>query len=123
MTHLSTPRHRSANFISTVRQNHDNVTYLGGEVEPQVTASKTVLNKQRHLLGQVQLYRAGQVGGLAEVDEVLEREGQGDGFGERDRDVLIGLVDVRVLADGDGAVTNVTGAGELDTLLAGLDDD
>jgi hypothetical protein len=99
------------------------VTYLGGEVEPQVTASKTILNKQRHLLGQVQLYRVGQVGGLAEVDEVLEGEGQGDGFGERDGDVLIGLVDVGVLANGDGAVTNVTGAGELDSLLASLDDD
>jgi hypothetical protein len=28
-----------------------------------------------------------------------------------------------VLADGDGAVTNVTLAGELDTLLAGLNHD
>jgi hypothetical protein len=111
-------------IISTsLRKDHNIVTYLGSEVESQVTASKTVLNKQGHLLGQVQLYRAGQVGRFAEVDEVLEGEGQGDGFGERDGNVLVGLVDVGVLADGNGAVTNVTGAREFDTLLAGLDDD
>jgi hypothetical protein len=36
---------------------------------------------------------------------------------------LVRLVNVGVLADGDGSVTDVTGAGELDTLLVGLDDD
>jgi len=99
------------------------VTYLGREVEAQVAASKTVLNKKRHLLGQVQLYRAGQVGSLAEVDKVLKGEGQGDGFGEGNGDVLVGLFDIGVLADSNGAVTNVTGARELDALLAGLDYD
>lgn len=86
-----------------------------------MTATQTVLYQQRHLLGQVQRYRAGQVGGLAEVDEVLEGEGQSDGFGEGNGDVLVGLVDVGVLADGDGTVANVTRAGELDTFLASLD--
>jgi hypothetical protein len=99
-----------------------NFTYLGGEVEAQVTAAKRILNQQRHLLGQVQFYRRGQVGGLAEVDKVLKGEGQGDGFGEVDSNILIGLVDVGVLANGNGAVTDVTLAGELDTLLAGLND-
>lgn len=87
-----------------------------------MTATKAVLHQQWDLLGQVQCYRAGQVGSLAEVDEVLEGEGQGDGFGEGDGDVLVGLVDVGVLADSNGAVTNVAGAGELDTLLCSLDD-
>jgi hypothetical protein len=100
-----------------------NFTYLGGEVEAQVTAAKRILNQQRHLLGQVQFYRRGQVGGLAEVDKVLEGEGQGNGLREVNGNVLVGLVDIGVLADGNGAVTNVAGAGELDTLLAGLDDD
>lgn len=86
-----------------------------------MTATKTVLHQQWNLLGQVQCYRAGQVGGLAEVDEVLEGEGQGDGFGEGDGDVLVGLVDIGVLADSDGAVANVARAGELDTLLGSLD--
>lgn len=88
-----------------------------------MATAKRILNKQRHLLGQVQPYEGGQVGGLAEVDEVLEGEGQGDGFGEVNANVLLGLLDIGVLANGDRAVTNVTGAGELDTLLAGLDDD
>ena len=87
-----------------------------------MATAKRILNKQRHLLGQVQPYGGGQVGGLAEVDEVLEGEGQGHGFGEINANVLLGLLDIGVLANGDGAVTNVTGAGELDTLLAGLDD-
>ncbi len=88
-----------------------------------MATAKRILNKQRHLLGQVQPYGGGQVRGLAEVDEVLEGEGQGDGLGEINANVLLGLLDIGVLANGDGAVTNVTGAGELDTLLAGLDDD
>jgi hypothetical protein len=99
------------------------LTYLGGEVEAQVTTAKRILNQERNLLGQVQPYGAGQVGGLAEVDEVLEGEGQGDGLGEVNGNVLLGLLDVGVLADGNGAVTDVTRAGELDTFLAGLDDD
>ena len=98
--------------------------YLRGQVESQVTgARESVLNEQRHLLGQVQLDGRGQVGGLAEVDKVLKGEGQGDGFGQRDGDILFGLVDVGVGADGHGAVTNVARAGELDALLASLNDD
>lgn len=96
-------------------------SYLRGQVEAQVTTTETVLNEQRHLLGEVQRYGGGQVGGLAEVDKVLEGEGQGDGFGDVNHDVLLGLVDVGVLADGDRSVTDVTVAGELDTLLVGLD--
>lgn len=88
-----------------------------------MAAAKRILNKQRHLLGQVQPYGGGQVGGLAEVDEVLEGEGQGNGLGEVNANVLIRLFDIGVLADSNGAVTNVTRAGELNTLLAGLDDD
>lgn len=70
----------------------------------------------------MQRYGGGQVGGLAEVDKVFEGEGQGDGFGDVNHDVLIGLVDVGVLAKSDGAVTNITLARELDTLLGGLND-
>lgn len=62
----------------------------------------------------------GKVGGLAEVDKVLKGESQGNGFRQLNSDILIRLVDVGVLADGDRAVSNVTGAGELNTLLAGL---
>lgn len=86
------------------------------------SSGQAVLNQQGNLLGQVQLDRAGQVGGLAEVDKVLEGEGQSDRFGKSDLDILLRLLDVGVGANGNGAVTNVAGAGKLDALLAGLDD-
>lgn len=85
-------------------------------------SGQAVLNEQGHLLGQVQLDGGGQVGGLAEVDKVLEGEGQSDGFGQGDFDILLGLLDIGVGANGNGSVTDVAGTGELDTLLAGLDD-
>lgn len=62
----------------------------------------------------------GKVGGLAEIDKILKGEGQSDGLGKLDRNILVGLVDVGVCANGNSTVTNVTGAGELDTLLASL---
>lgn len=70
-------------------------------------ASKAILDKKRNLLGERQAHRAGEVGRLAEVDEVFERECEGDGFAENNRDVLVGLVDACVLADVDGAVADV----------------
>lgn len=88
-----------------------------------MTAAKAILNEERHLLRQAQGDLVRQVGGLAEVDEVLEGESEGDGFGEGDGNVLCGVLDVGVLTDGDGATANVTLAGELDTLLRGLNDD
>ena len=88
-----------------------------------MTATEAILNEERHLLRQAQGDLVRQVGSLAEVDEVLEGESEGDGFGEGDGDVLCGVLDVGVLTDGDGATANVTLAGELDTLLRGLNDD
>ena len=98
-------------------------THLRSKVESQVTASQTILDKQRNLLGQTQGHRARQIRSLAEVYEVFEGEGKSDGFGERDRDVLVGLFDVGVLTDGHGAAANVSLAGELDAFLGSLDDD
>lgn len=86
-----------------------------------MATSEIVLNKQRNLLRQAELDLGRQVRGLAEVDEVLEGEGKGDGLGERKRNVLVGLVHVGMLADGDGAVPDVTLARELDSFLRSLD--
>ncbi|RJE16887.1 hypothetical protein PHISCL_10776, partial [Aspergillus sclerotialis] len=72
-----------------------------------MATSEIVLNKQRNLLRQTELDLGRQVRGLAEVDEVLEGEGKGDGLGERKRNVLVGLVHVGMLADGDGAVPDI----------------
>lgn len=60
---------------------------------------------------------------FAEVDEVFEGEGQRDGLGEVNLDVLRGLVDVGVAAQGDGAVADVAAAGELDAVLRSVDRD
>jgi len=73
------------------------VTYLGGQVESEVTASsQSILNQQRNLIGQAELNRLGKAGSLAEIYKVLEGEGQGDGFGEFDFDVKVWLLDIVV---------------------------
>ena len=64
-----------------------------------------------------------EAGGFAEVDEVLEREGKGDGLGKADLDVLLLVLDIGVLAKGDGTVADVTSAGELHALLCALNGD
>lgn len=98
--------------------------YLGGEVEPEVgVVGKAVLNKQRHLVAEAKLDLTTEAGGLAEVDKVLEGEGKGDGLGKADLDVLLLVLDVGVLAKGDGTVANVASASELDTLLCALNGD
>lgn len=104
-------------------------TDLGSEEESQVTTGstaaasrKTIFNLQRDFLGKAELDLAGQGSGLAEIDEVLEGEGQSDWLGELNRHVFGGIFDVGVLANGHGAVANVTLAGEFDAFLCGLDD-
>lgn len=53
------------------------MTYLGCEVKPQVAVVlQTVLDEEGHLVGQAQLDLRRQTAGFAEVDEVLEREGE-----------------------------------------------
>ena len=73
--------------------------YLRGEVESQVTASKSVFDHQGHFLRKAEGHMAGQICSLAEVDEVFQGEGEGDGLGEGNGNVLIGLLNVGVLAD------------------------
>ena len=98
--------------------------YLGSQVEPEIAVvGQAVLDEKWHLVAEAQLALPAEAGGLAEVDEVLEGEGEGDGLGEVDLDVLGLVVDVGVLAEGDGAVADVTGAGELDALLGALNRD
>jgi hypothetical protein len=99
-------------------------TYLRGQVEPEIAVvGQAVLDEQGNLVAEAELHLATETGSFAEVDEVLEREGQGDGLGKTDLDVLLGVLDVGVLAQGDRAVTNVAGAGKLDALLCALDGD
>lgn len=62
-------------------------------------------------------------GGLAKVDEVLEGEGERNRLGQLDVNVLFRLVNVGVAAEGDGSIADVAGAGELDSVLAGIEGD
>lgn len=96
-------------------------TYLRSKEEAQMTASQSVLDQEGNLLGKAELHLAGQVGGLGEVDKIFEREGKGNRLGERDGDVLIWLLDIRVLTDSHRAVTDITLAGESHTFFRGLD--
>lgn len=105
-------------------------TDLGSEEESQVTTGstaaasrKTIFNLQRDFLGKAELDLAGQGSGLAEIDKVLEGEGQSDRLSELNRHVFGGVLDVGVLANGHGAVTNVSLAGEFDSFLCGLNND
>jgi hypothetical protein len=88
-----------------------------------MAASETVLDEQGHLLGEGEADGAGEVGSLAEVDEIFEGECEGDGFAEDNGDILLGLVDAGMLADCDGAAANVTLAGEFDAFFCCFDDD
>lgn len=98
--------------------------YLRGQVEPEIAVvGQAVLDEQRHLVAEAQLDLAAEAGGFAEVDEVLERESKSDGLSEADLDVLLLVLDVGVLAKGDGAVADVTSAGELYALLCALNGD
>lgn len=105
-------------------------TDLGSKEETQVTTSsttcatcQTIFHLQRNFLGKAELNLAGQSGGLAEVDEVFEGEGKSDWLSELNRHVFGGVFHVGVLADGHGAVTNVTLAGEFDAFLCSFNDD
>jgi hypothetical protein len=65
----------------------------------------------------------GQPAGLAEVDKVLEGEGEGNRLAEVDLYVLAGLVNVGMLPQLDRSRANVALAAELDALLCALNRD
>jgi hypothetical protein len=97
------------------------IAYLGGEVEPQIAVVLyTVLDEQGNFAGQAKLHRVGQTTGLAEVCEVLQGEGERHRLGQVDLNVLAGLVYAAVLPELDRAGSDVTLAGELDTLFCAL---
>jgi hypothetical protein len=82
-----------------------------------------VLDQERHLVGQADLDPGREIGGLAEVDQVFEREGQRDGLAQFNVDTQILLIDVGVGSQRDSAVADVAAAAELDTVLASVDCD
>ena len=68
------------------------LSYLGGEVEPKIAlVLQTVLDKQRNLAGEAELDLIGQATSLAEVGQVLEREGKRDRLGHVNCNRLGGL--------------------------------
>lgn len=94
--------------------------YLWREVEAQITARprELVRDEQWYLVGQADRDLARETRGLAEVDEVFEGEGQRHGLGELDLDILLLILDVGVLSQGDGTIADVAAAAELDSVLA-----
>jgi hypothetical protein len=95
--------------------------YLGCKIESQVAvALEPVLNEERDLVGEAQLDLVGHATCLAEVDEVLEREGKGHGLGQIDLDVVLRLLDIRVASQLDGAGANVARTLEAHAVLCAL---
>ncbi len=100
------------------------LNYLRSQVESEITASsQSVLHQQRDLVGKAKLDRFGKPRSLAEVDKVFQREGQGDRFGKLDLNVHLWFLDVAMASQSDGTVSNITRAGELDTVLGCFDGD
>lgn len=96
-------------------------TNLWCKVEAQVAAAgEVVLDQERHLAGEADLDLGRQGSGLAEVDQVLEGKGQRHGLCQLDVDIVLGLFNGGVASQSDGAITNVTVAGEFDTILGSL---
>lgn len=96
--------------------------YLRSKVESEITASsQLVFDQEGNLVGEAEFDGFRETSSLAEVDEVLEGESQGDRLGELDFDIQIWLLDVVVRSQSNSTVTNITSTGELDTILGGLD--
>jgi hypothetical protein len=96
--------------------------YLWCEVEPQeAVVAQAVFHQKRDLVAEAELHRLAESTSLAEVGEVFEGEGKGDGLGEVDLHVLVFILDVGVLAECYGAVTDVAVALEADAVLCAFD--
>ena len=73
----------------------DDLPCLWSEVEPQIAVvGESVLDKEWYFVAQAELNLRTETAGLAEVDQVLERECEGDGFTQVDLHVLGLVVDV-----------------------------
>lgn len=79
-----------------------------------------VLHKKRDFVGEADADLVRQTGGLAEVDKVLEGKSKGDRLTQLNLNVFLGLVEIGVASEGHGAVTDITVACELDTVLGSL---
>ena len=98
--------------------------YLWRQIEAQeAVVGQSVLDEQRDLVAQAQSHLRAQAAGLAEVDQVLEREGERDRFAEVYLDILCLVFHVGVRAQSDRAVSDVSAAFERDAVLRALDRD
>ena len=99
-------------------------TYLGGQIEPEITASgQRVLHQKRHLARQADLDRVGECRRLAKVDKVLERECEGHRLAQLNLNRLRRLLHIAVLAQRHRAVANIALGRELDAIFGSVDRD
>lgn len=82
-----------------------------------------VLDHQRHVGRKRKNHLAAEGGSLGEVIQILERKRLRDRLLHRDGDVLLRLVDVRRLLQGDRASAKITFGRELDARLGARDGD
>ena len=98
--------------------------YLWSQIEPQIAVvGQSVLHQQRDLIAQAEPDLRAQAAGLAEVDQVFERECEPDRFAEVDLDVLALVFNVGVWSQRNRAVADVSAALERDAVFRALDCD
>ena len=97
-----TPRHQSIFKLAVLSCSCDSMavcTYLWRKIEAKMALFfHLVLNQKWHFVGQADLDLACQGRGLAEVDQILKREGKGHGLAKLDNDRLILVVDVLMVS-------------------------
>lgn len=97
-------------------------SHLWRQVEPQVTHTlHGVFHQQGHLVGQANLDLIRQRRGLAEVDQVFERERQGYRLAQLNLNVFLRLINILVAAQSHGAIANVASACKLYAVLGRID--
>ena len=98
-------------------------THLWSKIKPQIANAQIELDQQGYLARETDLDLIREVCRLAKVDQVLEGERKRDGFGQRNRNVLFGLVDAGVRTDGNHTTSDITFAREFNAFLGSVDFD
>lgn len=98
---ISFNRHHRSRDVSYVCEN-DHKAYLWCQVEPEMAVvGQAILDQKRNFIAQAQLDVRVQTSSFAEVDKILQREGQCYWLRQVDRHILLVIVHIAALSKGD----------------------